>query len=68
MAKIELELSIYPIVWAVVMEDTGLPPEYGVTESLWASEERAFSRAYVLERKTSHRWKVVKVAVDDTPE
>jgi hypothetical protein len=62
MAKIELEVSIYPTVWVVVMKESGLP-KYEVVESIWATETLAQARAHVLGIETDLPWEAVKSAV-----
>ncbi len=62
MAKIELEVSIYPTVWTVCMRDSGLP-KYEVVESVWATEQLAQARAYQLAGETGHAWEVISCPV-----
>lgn len=62
MAAIQLELSIYPTVWVVVMRDSGLP-EYEVSESIWATKTLAEARAHQLGMTTGHKWEAVKAEV-----
>lgn len=61
MAKIDLHVSIYPVVWHVVMKNTGLP--YEVVESVWATETLASARAFTLTTVTDHEWEVVRANV-----
>lgn len=45
MASIELHLSIYPEVYCVVMEETGLPVGE-LVESVWSTKTLAEARAF----------------------
>ncbi|SNY28952.1 hypothetical protein [Paractinoplanes atraurantiacus] len=62
MAKLELHISIYPTVWVVVLKETGLP-KYEVSESIWATEQLAQARAFVLAGETGQQWEVVPAKV-----